>query len=82
LRRGTYRTLLAKGESYVYERAHEAEHLVIAFNTATAAATLDVPVERAAAQPQVLFGDAQVAFQDGRLVIQAGPRMGVVIALH
>jgi hypothetical protein len=81
LRRGTYRTLLAEGESYAYERAHDGERLVVAYNTATTAATLNVPVEQAAAQPRILFGDAQTALHDGTLAIQAAPRTGAVFAL-
>jgi cyclomaltodextrinase len=81
LRRGTYRTLLAEGEQYAFERAHDGERLVVAFNTAATAATLNLPVEQVAAPPRILFGDTQAAFQDGRLAIQAAPRAGVVIAL-
>jgi glycosidase len=81
LRRGTYRTLLAEGEQYAFERAHDGERLVVAFNTAATAATLSLPAEQVAAPPQILFGDAHAAFQDGRLAIQTTPRAGVVIAL-
>ena len=81
LRRGTYRTLLAEGELYAFERVHESERLIAAFNTATTASTLTMSLEQAATQPQILFGDAQATFHDGALTIQAGPRAGVVIAL-
>jgi cyclomaltodextrinase len=82
LRRGIYRTLLADGELYAFERAHESERLIAAFNTATTAATLTVPLEQATAQPRILFGAAQATLKDGTLTIQAGPRAGVVLALN
>ena len=80
LRRGTYRTLLAEGESYAFERAYQAERLVVAFSTADQDVTLRIPFEASAGQPEVVFGSAQASFDGDTLVLQIPPRSGIVIA--
>jgi cyclomaltodextrinase len=80
LRRGTYRTLLAEGECYAFERVYQAERLVVAFNTADQDMTLRIPFESGAGQPDVVFGSAQASFDGDTLVLQAPPRSGIVIA--
>jgi cyclomaltodextrinase len=81
LRRGTYRTRLAEGECYAFERVDQAERLVVAFNTAGQDMTLRIPFESSAGQPDVVFGSAQASFDGDTLVLQAPPRSGMVIAL-
>ncbi|MBN1679700.1 MAG: glycoside hydrolase family 13 protein [Anaerolineae bacterium] len=83
LRRGTYRTLLAEGELYAFERKYETQRLVVAFNTAAEAKTLDVPLGQGAAHAHAVFGDAQHVVLHGTTVtINAPPRTGFVIGLE
>jgi cyclomaltodextrinase len=80
LRRGSYRTLLAEGELYAFERVDQDERLVAAFNTADQDTTLRIPFESGAGQPDVVFGSAQARLDGDTLVLQAPPRSGIVIA--
>ena len=80
LRRGTYRTLLADGDAYAFERAYEGQRVVVAFNTASGAATLTIPVE-GARQAHVVFGEA-ARLEGQTLIVQAAPRTGVVVVLE
>jgi cyclomaltodextrinase len=82
LRCGTYRTLLAEGEAYAFERAYQDERLVVAFNTAANDMTLRIPLAAAAGQPRVRFGKVEVALQGDTLVLQVPPRSGIVIAFE
>ncbi len=81
LRRGTYRTLLAEGDSYAYERVYEGQRLVVVFNTASSAATLAIPVGDAH-QTRVVFGETEVFLEGSTLMVQTAPRGGVVIVLE
>lgn len=82
LRRGTYRTLLAEGELFAFERVYESKRMVVAFNTASHSMTLHIPLESHSGQPHVVFGNAQVTPAGYALTIQAEPRTGIVIALE
>jgi cyclomaltodextrinase len=82
LRRGSYHTRLADGELFVFERVLEGQRLVVAFNTATEARALTVPLERGAGQPRILFGTAHdAALQNTVLTMTAPPRSGIVISV-
>jgi cyclomaltodextrinase len=82
LRRGTYRTLLAEGELYAYERAYETECLVVAFNTSTADMTLRIPLEAGMGQPRVLLGAGRAGLEDGSLVLQVPLQSGMVVTFE
>jgi neopullulanase len=81
LRRGAYRTLLAEGDLYAFERAGDHERLIVAFNNATRANTLRIPLDLAGRQARLLFGEGNVTWDNGALAVDAGPGMGMVIAL-
>lgn len=82
LRRGTYRTLLATGQHIAYERRHDAERLVVAFNNAQTDASLAIPVEGVTQPPRLVFGDAHhISYSDGILAVEAPKRTGLVFAL-
>jgi cyclomaltodextrinase / maltogenic alpha-amylase / neopullulanase len=82
LRRGSYRTLLADGEFFAFERVYENKRMVVAFNTASHPMVLPVPLAPNSGHPHVVFGSAQTAVADGVLTIQAAARTGIVIALE
>jgi cyclomaltodextrinase len=83
LRRGTYRALLAEGPLFAFERAYEGQRLIIAFNTATAGMTLNVPISDDSGQPRVVFGEpSDVTLNDKTLTFNAPPRAGIVIVLE
>ncbi|MDQ4078795.1 MAG: glycoside hydrolase family 13 protein [Chloroflexota bacterium] len=77
LRRGDYRTLHAKGNTYVYERSDEAERLIVAFNagTETAEFALSMPESRLLSR----FGDlATIVVERGEANFNLPPRTGAV----
>jgi glycosidase len=78
LRRGTYRTALAEGELFAYERAYEGKRLVVTFNTAQTERPLRLalssPVQRAA----LLFGQGQAHIERGSLAVTLPARTGAV----
>ncbi|MBI5959591.1 MAG: glycoside hydrolase family 13 protein [Chloroflexi bacterium] len=80
LRRGSYRTILAEGELYAFERVYENKRLVVVFNTSHTPAAVQLSVEAAAGQ--VVFGQGQATLVEGKLSIQAEARNGIVIALE
>jgi glycosidase len=83
LRRGFYRTLLAEGELYAFERVHENQRIVVAFNTAKENKELHIPVGPDAGHPRVLFGEPQaVALHEGRIIVKAPARSGIVLSLE
>ncbi len=83
LRRGTYKTLLASGEHYAFERVYDRDHLMIAFNTGQAPATLHIPVSQPIQAAQVIFGQAtSPAFQGNTLICSVPARTGLVIAVN
>ena len=83
LRRGTFHTLLAKGELYAFERVHENQRVVAAFNTAQDHQELHIPVGLQAGHPRVLFGEPQaVALHEGRIIVKAPARSGIVLSLE
>lgn len=79
LRRGSYTTLYAGGEQYVYERRLGDERCIVAFNVATSPATVTVPVPDHTRQPTVVFGDARVGQARDTLIFDVPARSGVVI---
>lgn len=82
LRRGTYRTLLAKGELYACERAYQGQRLVAAFNTAIHEFAFTIPLGDGARSAQTCFGSAShVAVQNAVLNFTVPARSGVVFAL-
>jgi neopullulanase len=81
LRRGTYRTVLAEGDTYAFERAYMDDRLIVAFNTSETEQTLHIPLESAPSQLHVRFDQTQAALDGSTLTIQAAPRSGTVIAL-
>ncbi|MBA3531191.1 MAG: alpha-glucosidase C-terminal domain-containing protein, partial [Ardenticatenales bacterium] len=77
LRRGSYRTLLAREHTYVFERVHEEEHLVVAFNVGTtpSAFTLAVPGTRLAPR----FGNLPaMVVEEKKVDFNLPPRSGAV----
>ncbi|MCD4685559.1 MAG: alpha-amylase [Anaerolineae bacterium] len=82
LRRGVYRTLLAEGELYVYERVYEDERCVVAFNTALDSKTLQVPMQNITGEPTLLFGTAQAQLSADTLTLDVPARTGVVIGCN
>ncbi len=82
LRRGTYQTLLAEGQHYAYERVHQHERYVVAFNTATETAPLNIPVRGGEGQPRLLFGEAQVTLTGDILTLDVPARTGVVVVFE
>ncbi len=81
LRRGTYRTLLAEGDVYAFERAYMDERLVVIFNTGSAERTVRIPLDSAPSQLRIRFNQTRAALDGAVLTVQAGPRSGTVIAL-
>ncbi len=81
LRRGTYRTLLAEGESFAFELTLDNTRLVVAFNTAQTGETLRIPVEPGPGQPCIVFGQGMPTVEDDELVVDLFPRTGIVIEL-
>ncbi len=89
LRRGTFRVLAADGDTLAFERALEADRVVVAINAGDEAADLDVPAGESVAGPSVwreveLPGwptEAPVGSADGQLRIRLGPRAGRILAV-
>jgi glycosidase len=82
LRRGTYRMLLAQGAHFAFERVHEGQRIVIAFNTATSSAPISIPIADGAAGARVLFGQpGDIQLTSDILRLQIPGRTGVVIGL-
>jgi neopullulanase len=80
LRRGTYKTLVAEGDRYAFERVYQGQRLVVVFNTGSDETTISVPAAQAAGQPNILFGyPLEVALNDRTMTIKAPPRSGAVI---
>ena len=81
LRRGTYRTVLADGESYAFERVYGDQRALAAFNVARTNQLMNLPLVEACTQ-RLVFGSVEEMIQrDGMLSLKLPPRTGVVIAL-
>jgi len=81
LRRGTYRTLLAEGDVYAFERAYMDERLVVIFSMSGTEQTVRIPLDTAPSQARIRFNQAQTALDGSTLTVQAAPQSGTVIAL-
>jgi neopullulanase len=82
LRRGTYKTLLADGDVYVFERAHPEERLLVAFNTGVAQSVASIPQVAGAGEPQTVFGTVgQLTATADNLSLTLPPRSGAVLKL-
>ncbi len=83
LRRGTYHTRLASSDRYAFERVSEQERLIVAFNTATAAAELAIELDRPANGAGAVFGEpCDVRLIERTLHMTLPARAGAVIALQ
>ncbi len=82
LRRGTYRTVVAAGELYAFERVYEGRRVVVAFNTALAETSMTIPVGEPAAQAYTLFGKCQFELSGDTLVVAIPARTGLVFAIE
>jgi len=78
LRRGTYRTTLAKGELFAYERAYEGQHLVVTFNTAQSERQLHLSLADPVQRATLLFGEGQEQIAGGVLTVTLPARTGAV----
>lgn len=79
LRRGSYRTLYAEKQTYVFERRDENEQLVITFNASSQKARLELPLKIKGTRLIPLFGEqAVVAIENNGAAINLPPRTGIV----
>lgn len=82
LRRGTYRTLLARGAHFAFLREHEGQRLIVVFNTSKDQQTLTIPVGDTPGGPRAIFGEPVALRRDDANIVLAAPgRSGIVLAL-
>jgi len=83
LRTGSYRRLLATGDTYAFARGQDGATLVVALNVGTDDHLLQIPLDGLAAghiTPRLLFGstaDAQAG--EGQLLVTLPARSGIVL---
>jgi glycosidase len=79
LRRGTYRTILAEGELFAYERAYERQRFVVTFNTAQSERQLRLALADPVQRATLLFGEGQEEqIAGGVLTVTLPARTGAV----
>lgn len=77
LRRGSYRTLHAKGSVYCFERALEDVRLIVAFNVGRRTAPVTLPLSGTRLAP--LFGTLpEIPITEGHAELKLPPRTGAV----
>ncbi|HEY9827132.1 MAG TPA: glycoside hydrolase family 13 protein [Stenomitos sp.] len=86
LRTGSYQVLYAKGNSYVFLRCLDSESILVAVNTGTAVAELNLDlkqIEVKSTLPQVLFGSPKVEWNNviAQLQLRLPPRSGCILAM-
>jgi neopullulanase len=85
LRRGALRNLLAGESTYAYARLHQGQTVLVALNTGTAAATVDVPVAALGLAEGTVLADRlgaapPAAVERGRMQLTLAPRSGAVFS--
>jgi glycosidase len=82
LRTGDYKILHAEGLVYVFARTLAASELIIAVNSGTENASVEVPTDKLQSEPRrLLYGEAELQWDSNRntLSLQLPPRQGCVI---
>ncbi len=78
LRRGTYRTALAEGELFAYERVYEGQRFAVTFNTAQTERQLRLSLAAPAQQATLTFGQGRAHIHNGTVVVTLPARTGAV----
>ncbi|AFY80044.1 glycoside hydrolase family 13 protein [Oscillatoria acuminata] len=80
LRTGTYKVLSAQGTLYVFARQLPEEELIVAVNVGTNACEQTVDVSELNSHPEkLLYGKAQVSWQDDQMSLTVPPRSGCIL---
>lgn len=78
LRRGSYRTLLASGELFAYERAYEGQRFIVTFNTAQTSQVLRLMPQPPVQRVTCVFGEGQAQVAAGAFSVTLPARTGAV----
>lgn len=83
LRIGEYKQLHAQGMLYVMARIWEKEELIIAVNAGDISETALIDASFLQTQPnQILYGKAEVEWNQGKLSLRLPPRTGCVLSIN
>ncbi len=78
LRRGTYRTALAEGELFAYERVYEGQRFAVTFNTAQTERQLRLSLAAPAQEATLTFGQGWAHIENGTVIVTLPARTGAV----
>lgn len=79
LRTGNYQILFAQGAVYVFARVLNGQEIIIALNIDTQPAQIEFSSDLNSQPNKLLFGEAQLSWQNGQLSLNLPPRKGCII---